>query len=338
MEEQHSLPDQSSEEHRQFSADLGRLFELGFNTGLLTAIEQNKTITHHLGDLYQQDLSHLRLPALVDKMCERTGVLSTWDQATLERWVLFFLQKGYVAGLNFFAEYLASFAQSKPFHPREIVYLQCSFWGENSLRTYEKNERVAIEELINQFHRQDIPIHLSDDDIREYSRTGNFFKADTLMLLKYNKYWRILSIDLSVFSLASPADAVDLTSVEKIRRMLATELRYVRSKSVFANLSIDTDIETATPEILSGRLQHYFKAFKREDKETAKLIQAASYRHSFYTFLTKQGILTATDSALFNSCGHTDRNVNAMPIRKEHVHLLPTCADIYKAPSPAAHT
>ena len=333
MEEQHSLPDQSSEEHRQFSADLGRLFELGFNTGLLTAIEQNKTITHHLGDLYQQDLSHLRLSALVDKMCERTGVLSTWDQATLERWVLFFLQKGYVAGLNFFAEYLASFAQSKPFHPREIVYLQCSFWGENSLRTYEKNERVAVEELINQFHRQDIPIHLSDDDIREYSRTGNFFKADTLMLLKYNKYWRILSIDLSVFSLASPADAVDLTSVEKIRRMLATELRYVRSKSVFANLSIDTDIETATPEILSGRLQHYFTAFKREDKETAKLIQAASYAHSFYTFLTKQGILTASDSVLFNVVGYTDRNVNAMTIRKEHVQLLATCADIYKAPS-----
>ncbi|HYL43544.1 MAG TPA: helicase-related protein, partial [Ktedonobacteraceae bacterium] len=216
---------------------------------------------------------------------------------------------------------------------REIVYLQCSFWGENSLRTYEKNERVAVEELINQFHRQSIPIHLSDEDIREYSRTGNFFKADTLMLLKYNKYWRILSVDLSVFSLASPADAVDLTSVEKIRRMLATELRYVRSKSVFANLSIDTDTETATPEILSGQLQHYFTAFKREDKETAKLIQAASYAHNFYTFLIKQGILTASDPVLFNVVGYTDRNVNAMTVRKEHIQLLATCADIYKAPS-----
>ena len=319
------------EERRQLAAVLGRIFELGFNTGLLAAIEQQRALSHHYGDLYQKDLSHLHFSALASGVCERTGVISTWDREALERWVLLFLEKGYVSGLNFFDEYIQSFCHEKPWATREIVYLQCNFYGENSLGTYEKNERLAIEDLMSQFRAQGFPFQLASDEMREYSRTGNFLKADSLLLLKYGKHWRILSVDLSVFSLGSTGEAVDLTSVEKIRRVLAAELRYVRSKSVFTNMSIDTDAETVSPEILSGQLGHYFTAFKREDKECAKLIQAASYAHSFYTFLLKQGILIENDQVVFNVVGYTDRNINAMSVKKEHVQLLATCAEIYKA-------
>ncbi len=112
--------------------------------------------------------------------------------------------------------------------------------------------------------------------------------------------------------------------------MLAREIHYVRSKSVFANLSIDTDVETASTEIISGKLQHYFTAFKREDKESAKFIQAASYAYSFYDFLTAKGILTASDEVILNVVGYTDRGMNAMTVRKEQIQLLAACAEIYK--------
>jgi hypothetical protein len=263
------------------------------------------------------------------KLYEHTGVISTWDKETLQRWSLFFLQKGYLAGMNFFDEYLQSFEHCKPHKPRDIIYLQCNFYGENSLGAYPKNERAAVQELMAQDHA----VQLTEQDIQAYSTKGNFLRADTLMLLRYGKQWRILCIDLSVFSLRTPEDASDLTSIEKIRNTLATELRYVRSKSVFTNLSIDTDIDTTSEEVLAGQLQHYFTAFKRKDKESVKLIQAASYAYSFYEFLKKQGILTENDKLLFNVVGYTDRSINTMSVNKEHIQLLATCADIYKAQS-----
>jgi len=337
LEEQQSIPgneiDNEHGEIRSFSTDVGRLFELGFNTGFLTAMQQRKTISSHFGDLYQSDLGYLRFPALMAKLYGHTGVISTWDKETLQRWSLFFLQKGYLAGVNFFDEYLQSFEYCKPHKPRDIVYLQCNFYGESSLGTYPKNERTAVQELMAQFHAQDYAVQLTEQDIQGYSSKGNFLRADTLMLLRYGKQWRILCIDLSVFSLRTAEEASDLTSIEKIRNILATELRYVRSKSVFTNLSIDTDIDTTSEEVLAGQLQHYFTAFKRKDKESVKLIQAASYAYSFYEFLKKQGILTENDSVLLNVVGYTDRSINAMSVNKEHIQLLATCADIYKAQS-----
>ncbi len=331
MEEQPTALVKEHDESFSFTTDVGRLFELGFNTGFLTAIQQRKAIESHFGDLYLKDLSRLRFPALMTRMYDRTSIVSTWDKETLERWSLFFLQKGFLAGLNFFEEYLQSFDHIKPILPREIVYLQCNFYGANSLDTYQKNEQTAVQELMAQFHAQGHPVQLTEQEMQEYSSKGNFLRADTLMLLRYGKQWRILCVDLSVFSLHSLQDASDLASIEKIRSILATELRYVRSKSAFTNLSIDTDTKTASEEILAGQLKHYFTAFKRQDKESVKLIQAASYAYSFYGFLKKQGILTEDDKVSFNVVGYTDRNINAMSVKKEHIELLATCADIYKS-------
>ncbi|MGI9061693.1 MAG: helicase C-terminal domain-containing protein [Ktedonobacteraceae bacterium] len=150
------------------------------------------------------------------------------------------------------------------------------------------------------------------------------------MLLRYAKKWRILCIDLSVFALRSLRDAGDLASIEKIRHILTTDISYMRSKSVFTNLGIDTDAETASPEVLAGKLRHYFAAFKRNDKESMKLIQAASYAYSFYGFLKQQTILNEEDDVVFNIVGYTDRSISTISAKKEQLIVLETCADIYK--------
>ncbi len=330
MEEQDVSFDHDREKRSRFATDLGRLFEIGFNTGLLAAIRHKKALVSHFDDRYQHDLSHLSFPVLAEVMYKRQGIVSSWDKGTLERWLLFFVQKGFLAGENFFAEYLQSFAHINPYTTREIVYLQCNFYGENSFGTYTKNDQSVAQELMEQFHQQGYTFSWTDDNFRTYSSKGNFLKADTLLLLKVGKQWRILSVDESVFSINALAEATDLTSIEHIRRMLAREIHYVRSKSVFANLSFDTDVETASTEIISGKLQHYFTAFKRKDKESAKFIQAASYAYSFYDFLTEKGILAANDEVILNVVGYTDRGMNAMTVRKEQIQLLATCAEIYK--------
>ena len=137
---------------------------------------------------------------------------------------------------------------------------------------------------MKQFQAQQYPIELTEEDIREYAHKGKFLRADVLLLLRYAKQWRILCIDVSIFALRSLADASDLSSIDRIQHFLATELRYLRSKSVFTHLDIDTNEETTSSEVLSGKFHHYFTAFKRKDKESVKLIQAASYATAFTDF------------------------------------------------------
>ncbi len=316
---------------------LGRLYEIAFNTGFLASIQQQHELITHFGNLYQDDLTKLRFQALLSKVYEHTGVISQWDKEALRKWALYFLQKGYFSGLNLFAEYLQSFSKHKPDLPREIVYLQCNFYGQNSLYTYVKNDKAAVQALMKQFEDQhQVDFSLTEEEMKHHRQKGNFLNADTLVLLKYGRQWRILCIDLSVFSIRNLDETRDLSNINTVRRMLATELHYVRSKSAFSNMSIDSEEEMLSDEILSNQLKHYFTAFKRNDKETMKLIQGASYAHDFYEFLVKKGVLKAQDKVLFNVIGYTDRAINAMSLKQDQIRLLATYADIYKTQSPNA--
>ena len=105
------------------------------------------------------------------------------------------------------------------------------------------------------------------------------------------------------------------------------EINYLRSKSVFSNLGIDTS--TLGVDFSEG-LTDYFKAFNYRDKETTKLIQAASYAHSFYGFLQETGMISSDADVLFNIVGYSDRTVNAISLRKDQLNFLSTCSQIYK--------
>ena len=141
----------------------------------------------------------------------------------------------------------------------------------------------------------------------------------------------------------------DLNNAEVLRGLLVREINYLRSKSVFAGLSIDTrpaDIWTGGRKTTEGcpersrrvvttgmpfseGLARYFKAFLRKDKESAKLIQAGSYAYSFYRFLKEQQLIDERPLK-FNVVGYSDRGVNAMALGEEQVALLATCMQIYQ--------
>lgn len=324
--------EQQQGHNSHFGEDLGRIFEIGFNTGFLTAITQHKKVKTHFGDLYINDLKYLRKQELLSEIYKRTGVINQVDKEQLQRWMLYFLQKGYLAGLNLFTEYLHSFAHYRKNIPREIVYLQCNFYGQNSFYIHNKNDKAAVQGLMQQFQSFNATTEcfMSEEEIKEHSHMGRFLNADTLLLLKYGRNWRIMCIDLSVFSLQHIDEAMDLSNIENVRNMLSSELYYNRSKSVFSNMSIDTEKEIFTNDLLSEQLKTYFTAFKRHDKETVKLIQAASYADDFYSFLLHKGILSESDKVLFNIIGYTDRSINAMAVNQDQVSLLKTCAEIYQ--------
>src|SRR5215472_7543463 len=98
---------------RQFAQDLGRLFEIGFNTGFLRAIIKHPTLYTHFGTLYAEDLKHLRLSDLQEKMYENTGLVTTRDRAILDHWVHYILIKGMLSGSTLFEEYMQTVTATK---------------------------------------------------------------------------------------------------------------------------------------------------------------------------------------------------------------------------------
>jgi hypothetical protein len=309
------------------SADFGLLFEVGFNIGILAYIQKEK-IAHNFGDSYRRDLQQLKLPNMMAEMIREANLLASLDTEIAEKWSLFFVQKGFLGGLNFFREYVNSTGWN--LHRLEIVYCQCSFSNDNSIRTYEKDKKEVFKQLLSQLTTA--RISLSDDEInsyiRRYKKTGEFLQADTLMLLQQGNDFRILCVDLSAFTPPLTSEKVDnLNEIEVMRKYLLREISYLRSKSVFSNLRMDTSTLGVD---LSEDLKGYFTAFKYKDKESTKFIQAGSYAHSFYGFLQQTGILGQDAEVLFNVVGYGDRNISTISLRQDKLKLLATCAKIYQ--------
>lgn len=309
------------------SEDFGRLFEVGFNIGILAYIQKEK-LAHNFGDSYRLDLQHLKLPKMMAETIREANLLASLDAKIAEKWSLFFVQKGFVGGLNFFREYVKSTGWN--LQRLEIVYCQCNFSNDNSIRTYNKDQKQVFQQLLSQL--TSARISLSDDEInsyiRRYSKKGEFLQADTLMLLQHGNDFRILCVDLSVFTPPLTSEKVDnLNEIEVMRKYLLREISYLRSKSVFSNLRMDTSTLGVD---FSEDLKGYFTAFKYKDKESTKLIQAGSYAHSFYRFLQQTGILGQDAEVLFNVVGYGDRNISTISLRKDKLKLLATCAKIYQ--------
>ena len=115
-----------------FADVMGRLFELGFNTGFLATILQRKDLSSHFDALYERELSNVYQPRLVEAAVEQTRPGSDLDRDILKQWVEFLLLKGYLAGSNFLAEFLHTIGASEQW-PEEIIYFQCSFAGKKQL-------------------------------------------------------------------------------------------------------------------------------------------------------------------------------------------------------------
>jgi hypothetical protein len=318
----------SSDQH--FAEDMGRLFEIGFATGLLTALSQQSCLPQAIYDYYRRELAQLQFEPLYSQLSKRSGVCSTWDRDLLRSWALLILLRGYLGGLTFCQEFLEALATAHSRSP-EILYLQCRFHGPNSLGTYDKKESLALAELLGQLRQHGYELPPSEQIYESYLGRGQFPQADLLLLLRQDQHWRLLCIDLSVFSVRSLSDAARLTSAEQIRGLLLRELRYMRTRSVFSNLSIDTDAALVSgQELLATGLKHYFQAFSRQDKESYKLIQAASYAYSFYHFLTQHKIVPPEDHITFHIIGYTDRGSNSMTLRRDQLAVLQACAEIYR--------
>ncbi|MGK7884109.1 MAG: C-terminal helicase domain-containing protein [Crocosphaera sp.] len=308
---------------------LGFLFEVGFNIGLLTYIKQNN-INNHYDDLYSQDLKQLKFTRIIDRLAIDERVVSDSNRKIIKDWVLFFMQKAFLSGLNFLQEYFEAIGiEKKHYKKLDILYYQCYFHGNNSLGTYTKKiDSDAYISSLQQLENID-NIDNIEQYINQYKGRGQFLNADTLILIKYKDRKYIISIDYSIFAIREIQDLDNLHSVEVLKRILLKEIAYLRKKSIFATLGLDSK----TPKInLSESLASHYKAFVTKDKESMKMIQAGSYAYSFYCFLQSQNLLEDQESVNINIFGYSDRGISSLTLTntEEHINILKNCHHIYK--------
>ena len=301
--------------------NLGRLFEVGFNIGILSYLQQNN-ICHHFGNLYREELEHLKFSQI--KKLITNKLVNEVSREIAENWCQFFLQKGFLCGLNFFREYLKSLGcdEKQKFKNLEILYYQCCFNGDNSIGTYQVDDEQWFQNVLSQLEN----VEITSSDINQYQGKGEFLHADTLIFLKYKRQYRVLCLDLSVFAIHTDEDMENIDYVEIIRSLLLRDVNYIRSKSVFSSLRIDTESLNLD---FSPALQEYFTAFKYHDKESVKLIQAAGYIYSFCQFLQENAMIPDISKLVCNAVGYSDRSFNTISITAQNLQIFQTCYQIY---------
>lgn len=309
--------------------NLGRVFEISFNIGILTYFQHSK-FQQSYGDIYVKPLSQLHLRKMQKSIAK--NFIDKSHQKIIGDWVKLFIQKGWTSGYSFIREYIETTGwrtKSKI----EIIYFQCDFHNDNAFGILDKDESVCYQDILESQGFKNV-------DILRYKETGEFLKADTLLLTRYSGKYRILVIDLSTFTTSAIHSITDLNNIQTLQESLRTELNYVRSKSSFCELGIDTGNTikkyNKLNDIYSRELAQYFSAFKTKDKEAVKVIQACSYAWSFYNFLQALGKISSTDPVKFNCFGYSDRMINGITLTQEKddrqlsLNILKTCYEIYK--------
>ncbi|MCC5616594.1 helicase [Nostoc sp. CHAB 5836] len=309
--------------------NLGRVFEISFNIGILTYFQHSK-FQHSYDDVYLKPLSSLYLHKIQQAITK--NYIDKSHKEIIGDWVKLFIQKGWTSGYSFIKEYIEATGWRNK-SKIEILYFQCDFYGDNSFGILDRDEIVCYKEILESQGFENV-------DIIRYKDTGEFLKADTLLLTRYLGKYRILTVDLSTFTTSAIHSVTDLNNIQTLQDSLRTELNYVRSKSSFCGLGIDTgnssDKDNKFNEIYSKELVQYFSAFKTKDKEAVKVIQACSYAWSFYKFLLLSGKISSTDPVKFNCFGYSDRMINGITLTKEKddgqdsLEILKTCYKIYK--------
>ncbi|SKB16016.1 Helicase-like protein [Planktothrix sp. PCC 11201] len=305
----------------QLGIQLGRIFEIGFNLGILTYFKQRQ-FKQSYQDIYVAPLSQIYLYKISEKLANENHYFDRSDRQTILTWVKLFLQKGWTSGVTFIREYREATGW-KDDREIEILYFQCDFYNDNCFNLIEKNENTAYREVLETQGFNNV-------DIIHYKDTGEFLKADTLLLTRYRDQYRILVVDLSTFTTSAVYSIQDIKNIDTLKKLLKQELNYIRSKSQFCGLEIDTG-ETNNYQVFSQKLEQYFSAFSTKDKEAVKVIQAGSYAWSFYDFLLKNCYLKSSDSVKFNCFGYSDRLINGISLNSESsLKILKTCYEIYR--------
>jgi hypothetical protein len=312
--------------HNILGDDFGLVFELGINIGILAAIRhltRQQKIRSTVHSLYFDELKKMKLNHIVSRLqdkAKRNGVVDPYLLNKTEAFLEYLIFLGVHKGFNFIVEYCQGMHnaigvfRSEPVPLNHVdqkaqeptlLYYQCDLQQLFNTNDYTRYELLTpkLDQMFKQLGSQVKP------DYQRYQHRGQFLNADIIMLFHLFDRYRVVVIDVGLFSVAGIAQVPDLNDVATIKQRLVSTYSYLRQKTAFEHLNIDSDKAGIH---FSPELADYFEAFSRDDKDSYKMIQAGGYAYSFVQCL--KGLLPARfqdDNLEVNAIGLTDRAYNA---------------------------
>lgn len=304
--------------------DFGFVFEIGINVGILAGIRHlsaKKKIVSKVHSLYYDELKAIKLSHIVSLLRNKAIKNDVFDPTLLkkmETFIEYLLFLGVHKGFNFMVEYCQSLQAEKRVSKKlQLLYFQCDLQQllntDNQIRA--KGLIPKLETMFKQFNCPPPPF-------QKYSQSGDFFKADTIMLFHWRDKYRVVVIDVGLFSVADINHVPNLQDVPAIKQRLLSTYHYMREKTAFESINIES--EKVGISSYSPKLKDYFEAFSRDDKDTEKMIQAGGYAYSFVQCLKKlQPERFNEESLEVHAIGLTDRAYNAIFISQpENLQIL----------------
>jgi hypothetical protein len=313
----------SKPNHKILGDKFGFVFELGVNIGILAGIRHltnNKKIVSKIHSFYNDELKNIKSSDIVSRLRKIAITNEVVDPTLLkktETFIEYLIFLGVHKGFDFIVEYCQVMQQQDKSFDIQLLYYQCD------LQQLLKDDNVRYKGLIPKLETMFQQFDCKPPNFYKYTQTGQFFKADTIMLFLIRNKYRVVVIDVGLFSVPDITHVPDLRDVITIKQRLSSTYRYMREKTAFESINIDSD-KVGIP--FSDKFSKFFEAFSRDDKDTKKMIQAGSYAHSFVQCLKKLQPQRFNDDTLeVNVIGLTDRAYNAMFIsKKEDMPILST--------------
>ncbi len=293
------------------SDDFGFVFEFGVNVGILAGIQHlasKKKMLSKVHSLYNDELKKMKLSHIVSRLQDKAIKKGVVDPTLLKKtatFIEYLIFLGVHKGFNFIVEYCQGMqdAIKKAYNPI-LLYYQCDL-QQLFIANEDKRYDLLIPKLEKMFQQLGSRFPL---DYQKYKQGGQFLKADIIMLFQLHDKYRVVVIDVGLYSVADIVYVPDLDDVSSIKQRLVSTYRYMRQKTAFEHLNIDSDKAGIH---FSPKLADYFEAFARDDKDSYKMIQAGGYTHSFVQCITMLERFN-DDNLEVNAIALTDRAYNAM--------------------------
>ncbi|OON95595.1 MAG: hypothetical protein ATN36_07900 [Epulopiscium sp. Nele67-Bin005] len=289
-------------------SNLGFVFELGFNMGILSCFDKD---TQKYFRTFLQDNCYLPSNAYLSVTKNETDENQERILCDATDMLLF---KGKLCGENFFNEWIK--AKSKISY--EITYFQANF-----NQVFYEQSILGKQQYYPDLVKHQLQVELSNSEIEGLLKKGEMFNADTIILIKSRGKYHLCVIDNAI----GLRNCIDIEDFEQIKIVLNDAIYTRRAKSSFSNLSVDPISELDLE--LEKNLGSFMEGLATKDKPLFKMVQAGSYANSFLKLLKvhRKDIYENLESICV--VGYTDEEVSSINLNLSQSNVLATCKEIY---------
>lgn len=321
------------EKAEQYIYDLGFIYELSSNLGILAGLEEYEILNKDLDkknklySLIKNNTIYRNQIINFLKEKHKNKHLNQYKESDYDKMCEITFFNGYIQGRNKIKNYINSISKHSI---KSLYYFQSNFINPLGLEKLVDDEFNYYKELINIFFKKEMTINEYNDI---YMQKGQFLKSDCIVALldNYNDL-HLLVIDnkLDLSFLLKHFKSKNVISKNYIGDIeaLALLLNSKNKKTQFKNSNTDT---SSLDFDFSSSIMKY--ATVSNDKNLLKVVQSGSYAQSFISYLLETDEISNINRIKISLVGDTDSDYAIVKLNynnKKHKKMLRKMRESYK--------